>query len=552
MTPAERLSSYLDALRPIIYIHNFDFAAVDDLITRAVRNEILIEEYNNASGKVNFNTKIPTSILGESFQNDSVSMATIATTNKLITFLENSITDCSIKKIMVLKDVHNELAEPAIIAQIKAISLRTMYVDDYWIPIIIVSSKLVIPPELEKLITVFDIPYPDLDEINKILTEYSDFGKFAIAEEDRIKLALAFKGLSEFEITQILNLAYQRSGSISIADKELILREKEQSIKKSGLLEAVPISSKIDDIGGLENAKQELIEAVEWPLKYPELFSTINIKPPRGVLLFGPPGTGKTLLAKAVASESEANFISIKGPELLSKYVGESERAVRETFRKAKQAAPTVVFFDEIDSIAPQRSSVSDTHVSERVVSQILTELDGVEEFKDVVIVAATNRPDMVDPALLRPGRFDRLIYIKPPDNTSREKIFEIHTQGKPLAEDVNLAELADMTEGYVGADIQGICREAAMLALREIVTPGAGRKDLAKRAGEVRISKKHFERAIRRVKPTTSRENLVAYERSAELFAKYATEFEEEAPESEEQEKEIEHENVPGFFQAQ
>jgi len=158
----------------------------------------------------------------------------------------------------------------------------------------------------------------------------------------------------------------------------------------------------------------------------------------------------------------------------------------------------------------------------------------------------------MVDPALLRPGRFDRLIYIKPPDNTSREKIFEIHTQGKPLAEDVNLAELADMTEGYVGADIQGICREAAMLALREIVTPGAGRKDLAKRAGEVRISKKHFERAIRRVKPTTSRENLVAYERSAELFAKYATEFEEEAPESEEQEKEIEHENVPGFFQAQ
>ncbi|HNW37728.1 MAG TPA: CDC48 family AAA ATPase, partial [Methanosarcina vacuolata] len=307
-----------------------------------------------------------------------------------------------------------------------------------------------------------------------------------------------------------------------------------------------------EDIGGLENAKQELIEAVEWPLKYPELFSTINIKPPRGVLLFGPPGTGKTLLAKAVASESEANFISIKGPELLSKYVGESERAVRETFRKAKQAAPTVVFFDEIDSIAPQRSSVSDTHVSERVVSQILTELDGVEELKDVIIVAATNRPDMVDPALLRPGRFDRLIYIKPPDNTSREKIFEIHTQGKPLAEDVNLAELADMTEGYVGADIQGICREAAMLALREIVTPGAGRKDLAKRAGEVRISKKHFERAIRRVKPTTSRENLVAYERSAELFAKYATEFEEEAPESEEQEKEIEHENVPGFFQAQ
>ena len=307
-----------------------------------------------------------------------------------------------------------------------------------------------------------------------------------------------------------------------------------------------------DDIGGLENAKQELIEAVEWPLKYPEIFSAISVKPPRGILLFGHPGTGKTLLAKAVASESEANFISIKGPELLSKYVGESERAIRETFRKAKQAAPTVIFFDEIDSIAPQRSSVSDTHVSERVVSQILTELDGVEELKDVIIVAATNRPDMVDPALLRPGRFDRLIYIKPPEKASREKIFEIHTQGKPLADDVNLSELADMTDGYVGADIEGICREAAMLALREVVTPGVSRYDIEKRAGEIRISKRHFERAIRRVKPTTSRESLSAYEQTAELFAKYATAFEEEAPETGEQEKEIEHKNVPGFFEAE
>ena len=305
-----------------------------------------------------------------------------------------------------------------------------------------------------------------------------------------------------------------------------------------------------DDIGGLENAKQELIEAVEWPLKYPEIFSAISVKPPRGILLFGPPGTGKTLLAKAVASESEANFISIKGPELLSKYVGESERAIRETFRKAKQAAPTVIFFDEIDSIAPQRSSVSDTHVSERVVSQILTELDGVEELKDVIIVAATNRPDMVDPALLRPGRFDRLIYIKPPEKTGREKIFEIHTQEKPLAEDVNLSELADMTEGYVGADIEGICREAAMLALREIVIPGVARKDIEKRAGEIRISKRHFERAVRRVKPTISRENLAAYEQHSELFAKYAIEFE-DISETGEQEKEIENRNVPGFFEA-
>jgi transitional endoplasmic reticulum ATPase len=314
-----------------------------------------------------------------------------------------------------------------------------------------------------------------------------------------------------------------------------------------------------DDIGGLEKAKQELIEAVEWPLKYPDIFKAVSIKPPRGILLFGPPGTGKTLLAKAVASESEANFISIKGPELLSKYVGESERAIRETFRKAKQAAPTVIFFDEIDSIAPQRSSVSDTHVSERVVSQILTELDGVEELKDVIIIAATNRPDMVDPALLRPGRFDRLIYIKPPEKVSRQKIFEIHTKGKPLAEDIKLSEFADMTEGYVGADIEGICREAAMLALREIVTPGIGKKDAEERAAEVRIwaaevkiSKKHFERAIRRVKPTTSRETSDVYEQSAELFAKYATDLEDDDSEVKEQEKEIEHEKTTDLLQAE
>ena len=278
-----------------------------------------------------------------------------------------------------------------------------------------------------------------------------------------------------------------------------------------------------EEVGGLEGAKQELIEAVEWPLRYPELFAAVNIKPPRGILLFGPPGTGKTMLAKAIASESEANFISIKGPELLSKYVGESERAIRETFRKARQAAPTVIFFDEIDSIAPQRSGVSDTHVSERVVSQLLTELDGVEELKDVVIVAATNRPDMVDPALLRPGRFDRLIYIRPPDKASREKIFEIHLKGKPLAEDVSLSGLADKTEGYVGADIEGICREAAMLALRKVVSPGLSRKQIEERAKDVKLGSKHFERAILRVRPTTSGEDLKAYEKSAEMFAKYS-----------------------------
>lgn len=280
---------------------------------------------------------------------------------------------------------------------------------------------------------------------------------------------------------------------------------------------------KWDDIGGLDESKQELIEAVEWPLKYPELFKAINTKPPRGIMLFGPPGTGKTMLAKAVASESEANFISIKGPEILNKYIGESERAIRETFRKAKQAAPTVIFFDEIDSIAPHRGSSSDSNVTERVVSQILTELDGIEELKDVVILAATNRPDMVDPALLRPGRFDRLIYITVPNKESREKIFKIHLEGKPIEDEVKLSELADVTDGYVGADIEAICREAAMLAMREIIKPGADKTEMLRSVQTMRLTKKHFEYAVSRVKPTTSRSVLDIYEKSAEMFAKYA-----------------------------
>ena len=239
------------------------------------------------------------------------------------------------------------------------------------------------------------------------------------------------------------------------------------------------------EIGGLESVKQELIEAVEWPLKYPEAFEAINTRPPRGVLLFGPPGTGKTMLAKAIATESEANFISIKGPELLSKYVGESEKAIRETFRKARQAAPTIIFFDEIDSMVPTRGTAFDSGVTERMVSQILTEIDGLEELKNVVVVAATNRPDMVDPALLRPGRLERFIYVRPPDLKEREIIFDIHLKGKPLASDIDVKELAKRTQGYVGADIEAICHEAAIIALRDWIKPGMDRETVKKEVFE-------------------------------------------------------------------
>jgi len=226
-----------------------------------------------------------------------------------------------------------------------------------------------------------------------------------------------------------------------------------------------------DDIGGLEVVKQELKEAVEWPIKSPEIFERLGIKPPKGILLYGPPGCGKTLLARAVATESEANFITIKGPEVFSKWVGESEKAIREVFRKARMAAPSVIFFDEMDSLVPRRGlGFGDSGVSERVISQLLTEMDGIVALEDIVVIAATNRPDIVDPAVLRPGRFDRLIYVPEPDEKSRLQIFKIYTKNMPLAKDVGLSQLVAIAKNYSGADIEALCREAGMHALRRDV----------------------------------------------------------------------------------
>ena len=250
---------------------------------------------------------------------------------------------------------------------------------------------------------------------------------------------------------------------------------------------------KWDEIGGLEEVKQDLKEAVEWPLLHPERFTNMGIKPPKGILLYGPPGTGKTLLAKAVATESKANFIWIKGPELISKWVGESEKGVRKIFHKARQNAPTIVFFDEMDSMAPRRGASTDSQTTERVVNQILTEMDGINNMKDVVIIAATNRPDIMDPALLRPGRFDRLILAPIPDKKARVKIFEIHTKDMPLNK-VDIKILADKTEGYVGADIEAVCREAGIDALRKDV-----------KAKDIKMV--NFEAALKKVRASVVKE---------------------------------------------
>lgn len=255
-----------------------------------------------------------------------------------------------------------------------------------------------------------------------------------------------------------------------------------------------------DDVGGLDDIKRVLKEAIEWPLKYPGLFDHMRTNPPKGILLYGPPGTGKTFLAKAVASESEVNFISVKGPALLSKWVGESERGIREVFKKAKQASPCIVFFDELDAIAPIRGASSDSHVTERVISQFLTELDGMEELKGVIVLAATNRLDIIDPALLRAGRFDFQMELPIPDAQARWEIFNIHTREKPLAADVELKALADATDGLVGADIEAICRRASMLAIREFLDKHSTSKPESKKAdfSRAKISNRHFEEAIR------------------------------------------------------
>jgi transitional endoplasmic reticulum ATPase len=257
-----------------------------------------------------------------------------------------------------------------------------------------------------------------------------------------------------------------------------------------------------DEVGGLKDVKQELMESVEWPLKKPEVFKKMGIKPPRGILLYGPPGCGKTLLARAVATESEANFISIKGPEIFSKWVGESEKAVREVFRKGRTAAPAIIFFDELDAVVPKRGlGYSDSGASERVISQLLTEIDGIEALQNVLVIAATNRPDILDPAVLRPGRFDRLIYVPAPDLDSMTEIFKIHTHSMPLSRDVDLEELARKAQGYSGADVEAICREAAMESLREDID-------------STEVSLRDFNKAMERVGPSITPEDDAWYQK--------------------------------------
>ncbi|MGC8663206.1 MAG: CDC48 family AAA ATPase [Thermoplasmata archaeon] len=347
--------------------------------------------------------------------------------------------------------------------------------------------------------------YKFLDELSSMTHGFVGADLAALAREAAMHALRRY--LPEIDLDKPIPVEMLEKMVVKREDFKEALKDIEPSILRGVLIEVPNV--KWNDIGGLEDVKQELREAVELPIRSPEKFKKLGIRPPRGILLYGPPGTGKTLLAKAVATESEMNFISIKGPEVLSKWVGESEKAIREIFKKAKQSAPAIVFLDEIDSIAPRRGYYSDSGVTERIVNQLLTSMDGIENMEGIVVIASTNRPDIIDPALLRPGRFDRLVYIPPPDKEARLKILQVHTRNMPLAEDVDLKNIADKIENYVGADIENICREAGMFAIRE---------------NREKVTRKDFERAIEKIPPSMNEESIKYYDAIGKLISRIST----------------------------
>jgi len=342
----------------------------------------------------------------------------------------------------------------------------------------------------------------NLDELAEITYGFVGADLAALARESAMNALRRY--LPEIDLEKPIPVDILEKMEVTMEDFKNAHRGIEPSAMREFLIEVPKVSW--DDIGGLEEAKQQLREAVEWPLTKPETFKRMGITPPRGVLLYGPPGTGKTLLAKAVASESSANFISIKGPEVMSKWVGESEKAVRELFKKARQVAPTIVFLDELDSIAPMRGTDTGSHVTDSVVNQLLTSIDGLESMEGVVVIGATNRPDIIDQGLLRPGRFDRLVMIHAPDKKARLEIFKIHTKNMPLDKNVDLNELAEKTENYSGADIEALCREAAMLAIRQ--------DDKAKK-----VTKAHFEKAMESVRASITPNIIKFYQKISETL---------------------------------
>ncbi len=346
----------------------------------------------------------------------------------------------------------------------------------------------------------------ELEELANMTYGFVGADLMALAREAAMKALRRY--LPEIDLDQPVPAELLEKMHVCMDDFKEALKIVDPSALREFLVEVPDVTW--ESVGGLADVKQQLKEAVEWPLDDPDAFERMGIRPPRGILLYGPPGTGKTLLAKAVANESGANFLSVKGPEVLSKWVGESEKAVREIFKKAKQSSPSIVFLDEIDAIAPRRGVYEGSHVTESIVNQLLTSIDGMESMEGVVIIGATNRPDILDTGLMRAGRFDRLIKVTAPDEEARRAILDVHASRMPLGKDVDLDDIAKLTKGYVGADLEALCREAAIVALRE---------DKKART----VGKNHFEEALRTVRNSVTEEIIKYYDRMAEQLGQTA-----------------------------
>lgn len=446
MEPVDRLLSYVEALRPILYIHHFDFATVDQLISEAGKG-VTIHEYNMAGQHVDFKTKCRKS------END------LDLSGFLSYFDENEPQNT----FLVLKDIHEQLNRSDVIAHLKSIALRTIYTDDYYVTVFIVSTRLEIPRELEKLITLFDLPLPKSDEIMGHLDTYCRDLGINLNDTDKQELAASLKGLSPFEIRQILNLAYQQRGILSQEDKDLILREKEQIIKKTGTLEIITVQEGMDHIGGLDNLKRYLTRkaTVFRNLGQARQF---GVDPPKGILIAGMPGCGKSLTSKVVAGLFNVPLLRLDVGKLLGKYVGESEQNLRYAISTAEAVSPCVLWIDELEkAFAGIGNEGSGSEVTTRMFGHLLTWLQ--EKESAVYVVATSNDISKLPPEFMRKGRFDELFYVDFPQPEERRKIFEIHLKKRDKthrhARNVDTIKLLKATEGFSGADIEAVIKEA-------------------------------------------------------------------------------------------
>lgn len=476
------LSSYVDALRPIIYINHFDFKVIDDAI-KQIGSNVKIVEFNNALGLINFETKSPM------LECD------------LEQFLKFTLDDgFEQETFLVLKDIHKELDNPRIISLLKKISEDNLYNENYNTTIFIISDTVVIPSELENYITVFDIPLPTTAEILTIINEFISDLKIKVNQDIINDIALSFKGLNEFQIKQILNLAYQDGGCIDEEDKLLILKEKEQFIKKAGMLEIVNFSETVDDIGGLENLK-------EWLLRKAKIFANLDkaikfgVDVPKGIMIIGMPGCGKSLTAKATASLFEIPLVRLDVGRLLGKYVGESENNMRKALKLSEAISPCVLWIDEIEKAFAGVGSDGGNEVTTRLFGQFLTWMQ--EKENTVFIVATANDISHIPPEFMRKGRFDELFFVDLPNGEERRKIIDIHLKKRrKWNKNIDSIALIKETDGFNGADIEAVVKdtiEAAFIDGRDTITT----EDLIKSAKETKSISSTLKDKIKQIKDT-------------------------------------------------